>query len=132
MPSNRFVVSAAETGKLSMLKGQFLAPWDMVNVVDKITGAVMKMCCLERGTSFGYNTLVSDFRGLPTMAKQTGKPVVFDATHSVQQPGGGGVHQADNGNCFRIGTCAVSVGVAGLFMETHKTQTMPPVTVQIW
>ena len=117
------LISASKTGKtINVKKGQFLAPWDMVNVVNKITesGNENVMVC-ERGTSFGYNTLVSDFRGIPTMAKQTGKPVVFDATHSVQQPGGqGGSSGGQREFVSVLARCAVSVGVAGLFMETHQ------------
>ncbi|MGB1360737.1 MAG: 3-deoxy-8-phosphooctulonate synthase [Alphaproteobacteria bacterium] len=117
------LIAAAKTGlTINVKKGQFLAPWDMVNVVKKITdsGNENVMVC-ERGTSFGYNTLVSDFRGLPTMAKQTGKPVVFDATHSAQQPGGqGGSSGGQREFVPVLARCAVSVGVAGLFMETHQ------------
>jgi 2-dehydro-3-deoxyphosphooctonate aldolase (KDO 8-P synthase) len=115
------LVAAAKTGRaLNVKKGQFLAPWDMANVVDKVrgTGNTSVMLC-ERGASFGYNTLVSDMRALPIMAK-TGCPIVFDATHSVQQPGGRG--SASGGQrefAPLLARAAVSVGVAAVFMETH-------------
>jgi len=116
------LVAAGETGKaINVKKGQFLAPWDMANVVKKIesTGNKNTMVC-ERGASFGYNTLVSDMRSLPILAK-TGCPVIFDATHSVQQPGG----QGDTSGGQRefapvLARAAVAVGVAGVFMETHE------------
>ena len=116
------LVAAAKTGKaINVKKGQFLAPADMVNVVDKIYGdghpAVM-VC--ERGVSFGYNTLVSDMRSLPVMA-QTGCPVVFDATHSVQQPGGQGTSSGGQREFAPVlARAAVAVGVAAVFMETHQ------------
>lgn len=116
------LLAAGETGKaVNIKKGQFLAPWDMVNVAAKLasTGNENIMLC-ERGTSFGYNTLVSDFRGLPTMA-ETGYPVVFDATHSVQQPGGrGGSSGGQREFVPVLSRAAVAVGVAALFMEVHE------------
>lgn len=115
--------AAAATGKpLNVKKGQFLAPWDMKNVADKVRafGNDNVLVC-ERGASFGYNTLVSDMRSLPIMAAETGCPVVFDATHSVQQPGGQG---ASTGGDRRfvppLARAAVAVGVAMVFMETHQ------------
>ena len=117
------LLAAGETGcAINVKKGQFLAPWDMVNVVDKIrsTGNGNVSVC-ERGASFGYNTLVTDFRGLPIMAEQTGCPVVFDATHSVQQPGGqGGSSGGDRRFVPYLARAAVAVGVAAVFMETHQ------------
>lgn len=116
------LVAAGETGKpINIKKGQFLAPWDMANVVKKIedTGNDNVMVC-ERGASFGYNTLVSDMRSIPIMA-QTGCPVVFDATHSVQQPGGQGTASGgDRRFAPVLARAAVSVGVAAVFMEVHK------------
>jgi 2-dehydro-3-deoxyphosphooctonate aldolase (KDO 8-P synthase) len=116
------LAAAAATGKpMNVKKGQFLAPWDMKNVVSKIAsfGNDQVMVC-ERGASFGYNTLVTDFRGLPIMAEQTGKPVVFDATHSVQQPGGqGGSSGGQREFVAPLAKAAVAVGVAGVFIETH-------------
>ncbi|MCF7702174.1 3-deoxy-8-phosphooctulonate synthase [Loktanella sp. M215] len=116
------LLAAGETGvAINVKKGQFLAPWDMVNVADKIasTGNTKIMLC-ERGTSFGYNTLVSDFRGLPTMAAM-GYPVVFDATHSVQQPGGqGGSTGGQREFVPVLARAAVAVGTAALFMEVHE------------
>ena len=116
------LVAAAKTGKaINVKKGQFLAPADMVNVVDKISGAgnADVMVC-ERGVSFGYNTLVSDMRSLPVMA-QTGCPVVFDATHSVQQPGGQGTSSGGQRELAPVlARAAVAVGVAAVFMETHQ------------
>ena len=115
------VVAAAKTGAvINVKKGQFLAPWDMENVIQKIleSGNQRVMVC-ERGTSFGYNTLVSDMRALPTMAK-LGRPVVFDATHSVQQPGGqGGSSGGQREFVPVLARAALSVGVAAIFMETH-------------
>ena len=116
------LIEAAETGRvINVKKGQFLAPWDMKNVVDKITGAGNShVLVTDRGTSFGYNTLVTDFRGLPLMAEQTGAPIVFDATHSVQQPGGqGGSSGGQREFVPVLARAAVAVGVAGLFIETH-------------
>jgi 2-dehydro-3-deoxyphosphooctonate aldolase (KDO 8-P synthase) len=115
------LLAAAATGRVvNVKKGQFLAPWDMVNVVAKLTEAGNRNVLLtERGTSFGYNTLVSDFRGLAIMAR-TGAPVVFDATHSVQQPGGqGGSSGGQREFVPVLARAAVAVGVAGLFIETH-------------
>ena len=115
------LVAAGQTGKIvNVKKGQFLAPWDMEHVLAKVTstGNENVMAC-ERGTSFGYNTLVSDFRGLPTMAS-FGYPVVFDATHSVQQPGGQGGSSGGQREFIPVlARAAVSVGVAALFMEIH-------------
>ena len=102
-------------------KGQFLAPWDMQNVVDKISqnGSGGVMIC-ERGVSFGYNTLVSDFRSIPIL-KEIGYPVVFDATHSVQQPGGLGDKSSGQREFVpTLATAASAIGVAALFMETHE------------
>jgi len=114
--------AAAETGKaINIKKGQFLAPWDMANVVKKMEsfGNTRLMLC-ERGASFGYNTLVSDMRSLPIMAK-FGYPVVFDATHSVQQPGGAGASTGGERQFVPIlARAAVSVGVASVFIETHQ------------
>lgn len=116
------LLAAGETGKaINVKKGQFLAPWDMGNVAAKLesTGNTNIMLC-ERGTSFGYNTLVTDFRGLPTMAK-TGWPVVFDATHSVQQPGGlGGASGGQREFAPVLARAACAVGVSALFIETHE------------
>ncbi len=116
------LIAAAQTGRvINVKKGQFLAPWDMKNVVDKVTGAGNpNVLVTERGASFGYNTLVTDFRGLPIMAEQTGAPVIFDATHSVQQPGGqGGSSGGQREFVPVLARAAVAVGVAGLFIETH-------------
>ncbi|MEN0079805.1 MAG: 3-deoxy-8-phosphooctulonate synthase [Pseudomonadota bacterium] len=116
------LLAAGETGKaINAKKGQFLAPWDMANVAAKIesTGNQNILLC-ERGTSFGYNTLVSDFRGLPIMA-QTGWPVVFDATHSVQQPGGQGATSGGQREFVEtLARAACAVGVSALFIETHE------------
>jgi len=115
-------VAAARTGRaVNVKKGQFLAPWDMGHVLEKITDAGNRNVLLtERGVSFGYNTLVSDMRALPILA-ETGAPVVFDATHSVQQPGG---RSGSSGGERRfvpvLARAAVAVGVAGLFIETHQ------------
>ena len=116
------LLAAAATGRVvNVKKGQFLAPWDMENVVEKITGAGNPNVMLtERGTSFGYNTLISDFRGLPVMAR-TGAPVIFDATHSVQQPGAmGGSSGGQREFVPVLARAAVAVGAAGLFIETHE------------
>lgn len=122
------IIAAAETGKaLNIKKGQFLAPWDMANVVKKAqaAGNDRVMVC-ERGTSFGYNTLVSDMRSLPILA-QTGCPVVYDATHSVQQPGGqGNVSGGQREFVPVLARAAVSIGVAALFMETHPDPDTAP------
>ncbi|MHA1164213.1 MAG: 3-deoxy-8-phosphooctulonate synthase [Alphaproteobacteria bacterium] len=115
------LVAAARTGKvIKVKKGQFLAPWDMKNVVAKILEAGNpNILVTERGTSFGYNTLVSDMRALPILA-QTGCPVVFDATHSVQQPGGQGATSGGQREFVPVlARAAVAVGVAALFIETH-------------
>lgn len=116
------LVAAAETGRIvNVKKGQFLAPWDMKNVIAKVTESgnpnVMQT---ERGASFGYNTLVSDMRALPVMA-ETGAPVIFDATHSVQQPGGQGASSGGDRRMVPVlARAAVAVGVAGVFIETHQ------------
>ena len=115
------LVAAAKTGKIiNVKKGQFLAPWDMVNVTKKIEESGNKNILLtERGATFGYNTLVSDMRSLPIMAKN-GYPVVFDATHSVQQPGGMGDKSGGQREFVEyLARAAVAVGVAAVFMETH-------------
>jgi 2-dehydro-3-deoxyphosphooctonate aldolase (KDO 8-P synthase) len=114
--------AAAATGKVvNVKKGQFLAPWDMANVVAKITGAGNpNVLVTERGASFGYNTLVSDMRALPILARTTGAPVIFDATHSVQQPGGQGTSSGGEREFVPVlARAAVAVGVAGVFIETH-------------
>ncbi|MES0073893.1 MULTISPECIES: 3-deoxy-8-phosphooctulonate synthase [unclassified Mesorhizobium] len=116
------LVAAAKTGKvINVKKGQFLAPWDMKNVVAKITGSGnLNVLTTERGASFGYNTLVSDMRALPLMA-EIGAPVIFDATHSVQQPGGqGGSSGGERRFVETLARAAVAVGVAGVFIETHQ------------
>ena len=117
------VVAAAKTGlALHIKKGQFLAPWDMKNVVSKAfeAGNENVLVC-ERGASFGYNTLISDMRALPIMAVQTGCPVVFDATHSVQQPGGQGASSGGQREFAPIlARAAIAIGVAGIFIETHE------------
>jgi 2-dehydro-3-deoxyphosphooctonate aldolase (KDO 8-P synthase) len=116
------LVAAARTGKvINVKKGQFLAPWDMKNVVAKITGSGNpNVLTTERGVSFGYNTLVSDMRSLPVMA-EIGAPVIFDATHSVQQPGGqGGSSGGERRFVETLARAAVAVGVAGVFIETHQ------------
>jgi 2-dehydro-3-deoxyphosphooctonate aldolase (KDO 8-P synthase) len=123
------LVAAAKTKRaINVKKGQFLAPWDMKNVVDKITGAGNRnVLVTERGASFGYNTLVSDMRALPILARTTGAPVIFDATHSVQQPGGKG--SASGGEREFVPTlarAAVAVGVAGVFIETHPDPDRAP------
>ena len=117
------LVAAARTGCIvNVKKGQFLAPWDMVNVVEKITGAGNpNVLVTERGVSFGYNTLVSDMRALPVLAEKTGAPVIFDATHSVQQPGGQGASSGGEREFVPVlARAAVAVGVAGVFIETHQ------------
>jgi 2-dehydro-3-deoxyphosphooctonate aldolase (KDO 8-P synthase) len=116
------LAAAARTGKVvNVKKGQFLAPWDMKNVVAKVTGSGNpNVLVTERGASFGYNTLVSDMRSLPIMA-EIGAPVIFDATHSVQQPGGqGGSTGGDRRFVETLARAAVAVGVAGVFIETHQ------------
>lgn len=116
------LVAAGETGKtVNIKKGQFLAPWDMTNAVQKIadTGNERILVC-ERGVSFGYNTLVVDYRSLPTMAQTTGRPVVFDGTHSVQQPGGQGTSSGGQREFIpHLSRAAVAVGIDALFLETH-------------
>jgi len=122
------LVAAAKTGKaIHVKKGQFLAPWDMKNVAKKISDSGNENILLcERGASFGYNTLVSDMRSLPIMA-ETGYPVVFDATHSVQQPGGlGGSSGGDRKMVPYLARAAIAVGVAGLFIETHEDPDKSP------
>ena len=122
------LVAAAETNLPVMVKkGQFLAPWDMKNVVDKISsnGQGGIMIC-ERGVSFGYNTLVSDFRSIPIL-KSIGHPVVFDATHSVQQPGGLGDKSSGQREFVpTLATAAAAIGVASIFMETHEDPNNAP------
>jgi len=122
------LLAAGKTGAaINVKKGQFLAPWDMGNVAEKIasTGNERIMLC-DRGTSFGYNTLVSDFRGLPTMAA-TGYPTVFDATHSVQQPGGQGTTSGGQREFAPVlATAACAVGVSALFIETHQDPDTAP------
>ena len=116
------LIAAAKTGRaINVKKGQFLAPWDMANVVAKITGAGNpNVLVTERGVSFGYNTLVSDMRALPILAK-IGAPVIFDATHSVQQPGGQGTSSGGERAFVPVlARAATAVGIAGLFIETHQ------------
>ncbi|WP_040308579.1 3-deoxy-8-phosphooctulonate synthase [Asticcacaulis biprosthecium] len=122
------LLAAGETGKaINVKKGQFLAPWDMANVAKKIasTGNERVMLC-DRGTSFGYNTLVTDFRGLPIMA-QTGYPIVFDATHSVQQPGGQGTTSGGQREFAPVlARAACAIGVSAVFIETHENPDCAP------
>jgi 2-dehydro-3-deoxyphosphooctonate aldolase (KDO 8-P synthase) len=123
------LVAAAKTGRVvNVKKGQFLAPWDMANVARKITGAGNpNVMVTERGASFGYNTLVSDMRSLPIMAETTGAPVIFDATHSVQQPGGQGTTSGGQREFVPVlARAAVAVGVAGVFIETHQDPDRAP------
>ncbi len=122
------LVAAARTGKpVNVKKGQFLAPWDMPHVVAKVVGAGNpNVLVTERGASFGYNTLVADMRALPILA-ETGAPVIFDATHSVQQPGGqGGSSGGERRFVPVLARAAVAVGVAGLFIETHQDPDAAP------
>jgi 2-dehydro-3-deoxyphosphooctonate aldolase (KDO 8-P synthase) len=122
------LAAAAATGKaVNVKKGQFLAPWDMQNVVAKITGAGNRnVLVTERGVSFGYNTLVSDMRALPIL-KRIGAPVIFDATHSVQQPGGQGTASGGEREFVPVlARAAVAIGVAGLFIETHQDPDQAP------
>jgi 2-dehydro-3-deoxyphosphooctonate aldolase (KDO 8-P synthase) len=122
------LIAAAKTGKVvNVKKGQFLAPWDMQNVVAKITSAGNRnVLVTERGVSFGYNTLVSDMRALPIL-KRTKAPVIFDATHSVQQPGGQGTSSGGEREFVPVlARAAVSVGVAGVFIETHQDPDKAP------
>jgi 2-dehydro-3-deoxyphosphooctonate aldolase (KDO 8-P synthase) len=123
------LIAAAKTGRaINVKKGQFLAPWDMSNVVEKITGAGNRnVLVTERGVSFGYNTLVSDMRALPILAEKTGAPVIFDATHSVQQPGGQGASSGGERQFVPVlARAAVAVGVAGVFIETHQDPDRAP------
>jgi len=123
------LVAAAKTGKtVNVKKGQFLAPWDMQNVVEKISGAGNRnVLVTERGASFGYNTLVSDMRALPILKRTTGAPVIFDATHSVQQPGGKGTSSGGEREFVPVlARAAVAVGVAGIFIETHQDPDKAP------
>jgi 2-dehydro-3-deoxyphosphooctonate aldolase (KDO 8-P synthase) len=123
------LIAAAKTGKtVNVKKGQFLAPWDMKNVVAKVTGAGNRnVLVTERGASFGYNTLVSDMRALPIMARDIGAPVIFDATHSVQQPGGQGTSSGGEREFVPVlARAAVAVGVAGVFIETHQDPDKAP------
>jgi 2-dehydro-3-deoxyphosphooctonate aldolase (KDO 8-P synthase) len=122
------LLAAAATGKpVNVKKGQFLAPWDMKNVVAKLVGAGNpNVLVTERGVSFGYNALVSDMRALPVLA-ETGAPVIFDATHSVQQPGGQGATSGGERRFVPVlARAAVAVGVAGLFIETHQDPDRAP------
>ena len=117
------VVSAAKTGKvINIKKGQFLAPWDVKNIVKKAEDSGnYDICITERGTCFGYNTLITDMRGLKQMANDTGYPIIFDATHSVQQPGGlGGTTGGQREFAPVLARAAVAVGVAAVFIETHE------------
>jgi len=123
------LVAAAATGRVvNVKKGQFLAPWDMVNVVAKITQAGNpNVLVTERGASFGYNTLVSDMRALPILDRSTRAPVIFDATHSVQQPGGQGTSSGGEREFVPVlARAAVAVGVAGVFIETHQDPDAAP------
>ncbi len=122
------LIAAAQTGRVVKIKkGQFLAPWDMKNVVAKVTGSGNpNVLITERGSSFGYNTLVVDMRALPQMA-ETGAPVIFDATHAVQQPGGQGTASGGDRRFVPVlARAAVAVGVAGLFIETHQDPDRAP------
>jgi len=123
------LIAAAQTGRaINVKKGQFLAPWDMKNVVAKITSEGNRnVLVTERGASFGYNTLVSDMRALPILARTTGAPVVFDATHSVQQPGGQGTSSGGEREFVPVlARAAVAVGIAGVFIETHQDPDRAP------
>jgi 2-dehydro-3-deoxyphosphooctonate aldolase (KDO 8-P synthase) len=123
------LIAAAKTGRVvNVKKGQFLAPWDMQNVVAKITGAGNRnVLVTERGVSFGYNTLVSDMRALPILKRTTQAPVIFDATHSVQQPGGQGTSSGGEREFVPVlARAAVAVGVAGVFIETHQDPDKAP------
>ena len=122
------LIAAARTGKVvNVKKGQFLAPWDMTHVVAKVVGAGNpQVLVTERGVSFGYNTLISDMRALPILA-ETGAPVIFDATHSVQQPGGQGIQSGGERRFVRaLARAAVAVGIAGVFIETHQDPDRAP------
>jgi 2-dehydro-3-deoxyphosphooctonate aldolase (KDO 8-P synthase) len=123
------LIAAAKTGKVvNVKKGQFLAPWDMQNVVAKITASGnCNVLVTERGVSFGYNTLVSDMRALPILKRTTQAPVIFDATHSVQQPGGQGTSSGGEREFVPVlARAAVAVGVAGVFIETHQNPDQAP------
>src|ERR671937_599520 len=123
------LAAAAATGRVvNVKKGQFLAPWDMANVVAKLTAAGNRnVLVTERGASFGYNTLVSDMRALPILARSTGAPVIFDATHSVQQPGGQGTASGGDREFVPVlARAAVAVGVAAVFIETHQDPDKAP------
>jgi 2-dehydro-3-deoxyphosphooctonate aldolase (KDO 8-P synthase) len=122
------LIAAGETGAVvNIKKGQFLAPWDMANVAEKVASTGNERILLtERGTSFGYNTLVADMRGLPTMMR-TGYPVIMDATHSVQQPGGNGSSSGGQREFAPLmARVAVSIGIAGVFIETHEAPDTAP------
>ncbi len=122
------LLAAAQTGRVvNVKKGQFLAPWDMEHVVDKLTASGNeKVLLTERGTSFGYNTLVTDMRGLPTMAR-SGFPVIMDATHAVQMPGGQGGASGGQRACAPVlARAAVALGIAGVFIETHPDPDTAP------
>lgn len=123
------LIAAAQTGAvINVKKGQFLAPWDMKNVADKIAESGNERILLtERGASFGYNTLVVDMRGLKIMAEQNGYPVIMDATHAVQQPGGQGTSSGGQREFAPVlARAAIAVGVAGVFMETHENPDCAP------
>ena len=123
------LVAAARTGRVvNVKKGQFLAPWDMAHVAAKVRAAGNdRVMVTERGASFGYNTLVSDMRSLPIMAETSGAPVIFDATHSVQQPGGQGATSGGERRFVPVlARAAVAVGVAGVFIETHRDPDRAP------
>ena len=123
------LIAAARTGKVvNVKKGQFLAPWDMTHVLAKVIGAGNpQVLVTERGVSFGYNTLVSDMRALPILARVTGAPVIFDATHSVQQPGGQGTSSGGERQYVSVlARAAVAVGIAGVFIETHQDPDKAP------
>ena len=122
------LIAAGETGAVvNIKKGQFLAPWDMANVAEKVSSTGNNRILLtERGASFGYNTLVADMRSLPTMAR-TGWPVIMDATHSVQQPGGQGNSSGGQREFAPVmARCAVAIGIAGVFIETHEAPDTAP------
>jgi 2-dehydro-3-deoxyphosphooctonate aldolase (KDO 8-P synthase) len=123
------LIAAALTGRtVNIKKGQFLAPWDMSNVVNKITeSGNTHVLVTERGTSFGYNTLVVDMRSLPIMAARTGAPVIFDATHAVQEPGAlGGASGGRREYVPFLARAAIAVGIAGIFIETHEDPDRAP------
>lgn len=127
--------AAAKTGRVvNVKKGQFLAPWDMKNVADKLEQfGTQQIMLTERGASFGYNTLVVDYRSLPIMANQTGYPVIMDCTHAVQQPGGQGTASGGQREFVpTIARAAVAVGVAGLFIETHEDPDNAPSDGPTW